>query len=126
MKKTVLSLIFIATGSGLWWVTSQTARFNIKRWDAKFDTVLRSTLAETGLTNKDILSSLHEMRKSADGDWVVHRLAIKNVGPAQRQKLAQSLEKDGAIVDEIRHEKDTLLVVKRGSRIYQEITLLNR
>jgi len=123
MRKLFLSLFFVALGAGLWTITSQSARFSSKKWDAKFDTVMRSTLNDLGISNKNILSSVHEVSQSAQGTWVTHKLTLGDISREQKDALETALEDHGATVEERHQNGKTQLLVKRGSRVYQEILL---
>lgn len=121
MKKALLSAALIALGAGAWWVTARTARFSIKKWDAKFETVLRHNLTAIGLTDQDLLSSIHEIRKDARGEWVAHQLSVKAVSMEKQKELMKELEDAGARVEEKIIDNSPTWIVKRGSRVYQEI-----
>ncbi len=121
MKKTLLSIALVALGAGAWWITARTARFSIKKWDAKFETVLRHNLSAIGLTDHDLLSSVHEIRKDAKGEWVAHQLSIKPISEEKQNELRKELEDAGANVEERMIDKTPTWMVKRGSRVYQEI-----
>lgn len=121
MKRLVLSLVLVAVGASFWWLLSRTARFSVKKWDAKFETVLRHSLDQFGASNADILSSIHEIRKDSSGEWVVHRMNVRLSDPAKRRELEQRLRSAGADVM-AQNGADPLLVVRRGGRVYQEIS----
>lgn len=124
MKKLFFSLGLIGLGAGMWWATARTARFSIKKWDAKFETVVRHNLSVSGLADQDVLSSVHEIRKDKRGEWVAHRLAVKIMDAEKRQELVRDLENSGAKVDEAMDGDVPTLTVRRGSRVYQEIRFL--
>ncbi|MCG3203718.1 MAG: hypothetical protein KCHDKBKB_00390 [Elusimicrobia bacterium] len=121
MKKLVFSVALVALGAGCWWLTARTARFSIKKWDAKFGSVLRAGLSQIGVSDGDLLSSIHEIRKDPKGEWVVHRLSVARVSPDKQKILMKELEESGAEVKEEMRESVPTWVVKRGSRVYQEI-----
>ena len=121
MKKTLVSITLVALGAGTWWVTARTARFSIQKWDAKFETVLRHNLAAIGLSDSDLLSSVHEIRKDAKGEWVAHQLSVRPVAMEKQKELMKELEDAGARVEEKVVDGTPTWIVKRGSRVYQEI-----
>ena len=122
MKRLFISAFLVALGASSWWVVARTARFSIKKWDAKFETVLRHTLDGFGLTPADILSSVHEVRRDEGGEWVVHRVRVRLADEARRRKLADEFRAAGADVA-LRTHGETMLMVRRGGRIYDEIQL---
>jgi hypothetical protein len=93
VKKLFVGLILVAVGAGTWWLLSQTARFSVKKWDAKFASVLRDQLNQLGLTNQDILSSINVVKKDNQGEWVVNRLSVKLTDPAKMKALKDKLDK---------------------------------
>jgi hypothetical protein len=120
VKRLLLSLVLIALGASFWWLLSRTARFSVKKWDAKFETVLRRGLEQAGVTNADVLSSVHEERKDASGEWVVHRMTVRLPDPTKQHALERSFRDAGA--DVLAHGgRSPELVVGRGGRVYQEI-----
>ncbi len=121
MKKAVSSIVLVFLGGATWWLLAHTARFSIKKWDAKFETVLRERLNDFGLTNNDLVSSVHEIRTDKNGEWAVHRLTLKGLNRERRSRLRESLERSGADIQERLEDKDAVFVVKRGGRVYQEI-----
>lgn len=121
MKKFLISIIVVGLGAGAWWITARTARFSIKKWDAKFETVLRHNLTDIGVGDQDLLSSVHEIQSDVNGEWVVHRLSIKPVAVEKQAELIKELEDAGANVEKKLQDNASVLIVKRGSRIYQEI-----
>lgn len=123
MKRLLFSLLLIAVGGSFWWLLSRTAQFSIKKWDAKFETVLRHGLDQVGASNTDVVSSVHEVRKDATGEWVVYRLSVRLKDPAKRRKLEDSLRSAGADVS-LRKGAESVLVVRRRGRVYQEITFV--
>lgn len=123
MKKLFVSLVLVAVGAGAWWLLSQTARFSIKRWDAKFGSVVRQELNALGLSNEDIVSVVNQVQKDSRGEWVVQRLSVKLADPEKQRALKLQLENAGATVLEKTTEQNGLVyIVNRGSRTYQEIT----
>jgi hypothetical protein len=121
VKKFVVSLVLVALGAGAWWVTARTARFSIKKWDAKFETVLRHTLTDLGLTDQDLVSSTHEVKKDRRGEWVVQHLSLKMTDPEKQKELAEELHEAGGRVEQRLDGRTPIFVVRRGSRVYQEI-----
>jgi hypothetical protein len=121
VKKLFVTVLFVGIGSGLWWMLSHTARFSVKKWDAKFETVLRSSLAGFGLTNQDLVSSVHEVKKDKNGEWVAHSLVVRPIDKEKISELKKALEASGAKIEETIQDKTPVLLVKRGHRIYQEI-----
>jgi hypothetical protein len=122
LKKTFFSLVFVAFGAGLWVTLSTTAQYSIKKWDAKFATVLRQGLSDAGLSNEDILSSVNELHENRTGQWTTHTLELKSLTPAKAARLKQSLEDAGARVEEVNENGRRTLLVRRGQRLYQKIT----
>lgn len=125
MKKFFLTALFVFVGAGGWWSLSRTARFSIKKWDAAFESVVRSKLSRFGLSNKDVLSSMHELKKDNRGEWVLHRLSLRSLNPEKTQDLKAALEASGAHVEEIKAKSSVMLSVRRGNRVYQEIHFIN-
>lgn len=121
MKKALVSIALIGLGAGAWWITARTARFSIKKWDAKFETVLRHNLNALGLSDQDLLSSVHEIRQDAKGEWVAHQLSLKPMVAEKQKVLLKELEDAGAKVEEKMLDDTPTWIVKRGSRVYQEI-----
>lgn len=126
MKKFLLSSILIGLGAGGWWITARTARFSIKKWDAKFETVLRHNLTAIGINDQDLLSSVHEIRKDQNGEWVTHRLSVKSLSSEKQAELMKEFENAGAKVEEKVMDHGSLWIVKRGSRVYQEIQFASK
>jgi len=125
VKKLFISIVLVAIGAGLWSVVARTARFSIKKWDASFETVLRHHLSEMGLTNQDLLSSVHQVQKDTSGEWVVHRITMRALDPDKRAALEKALENAGAHVSKkLGDNNQPMLLVKRGSRVYQEISFV--
>lgn len=124
MKKLITTFILIAVGAGAWGLVSQSARFSLKKWDATFESALRHQLDASGLTNQDLLSSVHEVMKDKEGDWTVHRLSIRLPDTQKREALKGVLEKSGARVTRDQTHPSEVWRVKRGSRTYQEITFI--
>ena len=125
MKRLLVSLVLVSLGASFWWVLSRTARFSVKKWDAKFGTVLRHSLDDFGATNADVLSSVNRVQKDASGEWIVHRLQIRLSDPAKRRALEERLRSAGADVMS-RNGNDPALIVRRGGRVYQEILFAPR
>ena len=124
MKTRIVSVALILCGSALWVVLSNTARYSIKKWDAKFESVVRHVLDDAGLSQKNLVSSVHRVRRDDAGEWVSHHVVLRGAGPEIRDRVASVLGRSGATV-EIRSAKDqTTLLVRRGGRLYQEIELL--
>ena len=125
-KKFLWGFFFIALGAGLWWIATQTARFTVKRWDTTMETTVKHALTSVGVADTDVLSSLHEIRKDDKGEWVVHRMSVAIKNPSALPVMIQQLENSGASVDRLTQGSKTTLVVKHGSRIYQEIQVQPR
>ncbi len=124
MKRLVVSSFLVLSGVFLWWGLSNVARFSLKKWDAKFDSVLQHSLTQLGLENKDVVSSVNEVKKDANGEYVLRHLTVKKVPPSKVAELTNSLEDAGASVRTERKGPNVYLKVHRGARLYQEITLL--
>ena len=125
MKRLLISLVLITVGASGWWLLSRTASFSVKKWDAKFESVLRHSLDGFGATNADVLSSVHEVQRDASGEWVIHRLKVRLADAAKRRELESRLRSAGADVMQ-RAGAHPALVVRRGGRTYQEITFAPR
>lgn len=124
MKKFLFSASLVLAGTALWWGLSNTARFSIKKWDAKFNSVLESSLTRLGVSNNDLLSSVNEIKNDAEGQYVLHHMTLKKVSPAKIKDLTTSLEESGATVRTVHEGKQIHLMVQRGARLYQDIVLL--
>jgi hypothetical protein len=122
VKKFLISCLFVVAGSGLWWGVSNTARFSIKKWDAKFDSVLRHSLTQVGLKNEDLLSSVNELKSDANGEFVVRRLTVKKIPATKINEVVRELENAGADVKLTQSGNQSIVLIKRGSRLYQEIS----
>ncbi|MBV9081007.1 MAG: hypothetical protein JO102_07835 [Elusimicrobia bacterium] len=120
MKRALVSALLIAVGAASWSLLARTARFSIKKWDAKFESVLRHSLDQAGASNGDVLSSVHEVRRDGGGEWIVHRMRIRLADPKKRHDVEESLRAAGADVS-MRNDPEPTLFVRRGGRIYQEI-----
>lgn len=126
MKKLFVSVILVVVGAGAWWLLSQTARFSVKKWDAKFGSVLRQELHATGLSNQDILSSVNEVKMDAGGEWIIQRLSVKLSDSKKQKEIKNQLEEAGATVAEkLMDDKSLVYTVSRGARTYQEITFVH-
>lgn len=125
MKKLFLSVALVGLGAGTWWLTARTARFSIKKWDAKFETVLRHNLTALGITDQDLLSSVHEVKKDKKGEWVAHQISLKMSDLAKQKELLNELKESGARIEEKMEGHLPVYMVKRGSRLYQEIRFEN-
>ncbi len=125
MKKLFISVTLIVLGAGAWWVIARTARFSVKKWDAKFETVLRHNLTTIGLTDQDVLSSIHEIRNDAHGEWVAHRISMKMVAADKQKDMVREFADAGAKVEEKVEAGVPTYIVKRGSRVYQEIQFVH-
>jgi len=121
VKKKLLSLVFILVGSGLWWSLAHTARFSIKKWDAKFGSVLRHGLTEAGLADKDLLTSVYREFKDDKGSWIIHELSVKELDKKKIKQLKRKFEDSGARVELKKEKRGRSLIVKRGGRTYQII-----
>jgi hypothetical protein len=121
MKKAFLSIALIAVGAGAWCITARSARFSIQKWDAKFETVLHANLSQMGVSDQDLISSVHEIRKDAKGEWVAHQLELKPLSSEKQKQLMKEFEDAGANVEEKMVDNKPTWIVKRGSRVYQEI-----
>ena len=103
MKKIIVSSLLILVGCVLWLILAGSARFQIKKWDAKFETVTRYVLNESGISAKDLLSSVHEIQKDNDGEWVVHRVSVRMPDSHAIDDLRKALEKAQAKRPSFRH-----------------------
>lgn len=108
----------------MWWMVSTTSRFSVKRWDAKFETVLRHSLNDSGFKDQDILSSVNRLHKDENGEWAVRHLELRAPTEEKIKSIINSLESSGAVVIENTDGKNVELLVKRGARIYQEIKFI--
>ena len=124
MKKTISTLVFILVGSLSWWTLSNSARLSIKKWDAKYNTLLRHQLDHLGWSDEDVVSSVNQLKKSDDGVYLQHQWVIRNSNKKQIKALKKLLEKSGAHVESTVIDKNPTLLLKRGNRIYQEIQFL--
>lgn len=124
MKKFVVSTAFILAGSAFWWGLSNVARFSVKKWDATFDTVLRHSLSTLNVSNEDVISSVNELKTDTSGDYVIRRMTFQRMSKGKVDQLREALEKAGANVHLTGEGSRQKLIVQRGSRTYQEITLL--
>lgn len=122
MKKFFVSCVFVLSGSLLWWGLSNTARFSIKKWDAKFDSVLRHSLTQIGIKNEDLLSSVNELKNDSNGEYVVRHLSVKKIDSVKLNDVVRRLESAGAEVKLTQGKDNAVLLIQRGSRIYQEIS----
>jgi hypothetical protein len=122
VKRLSFTVLLVVIGAAAWWVLARTARFSIKKWDAKFETVLRHTLDGFGLTTSEILSSVHEVRRDKGGEWIVHRVRVKLSDDERRHKLEDEFRAAGADVA-FQSGDEPMILVRRGGRLYQEIQL---
>lgn len=123
MRKLFFSALLVALGAGVYGMASRTMRFSTKQWDASFENVLRHQLTTFGITDHDLVSSVHEVRKDRHGDWVTHRITLDSLSDERKSDLAEQFRKAGATVDvQAVRNGATQMVVKRGGRIYHEIT----
>ena len=122
MRKLTFSVLLVALGAAAWVVLSRTARFSFKKWDAAFDAIVRHDLTSFGLTDQDVLSSVHEQRKDRRGEWVTHRMSLASLTDDHQRALAERLSRAGAQVDTVTRGRKRVLVVRRGSRVTHEIT----
>lgn len=122
MKARIATLALVAVGAGLWIALSNTARFSIKKWDAKFESVLRHAMNSTGLDDQNLIDSVHEVRKDVNGSWITHRISLEGADPADLRRLTAALERSGAdVIERADPDGARRLVVRRGGRVYQEI-----
>lgn len=126
MKKVFISLLLIACGAGVWWVLSQSAQYSVKRWDSTLESVLRHSFQLGGISDSDVLSSVHELSKDINGDWVVHRISI-NKKPSSEvlDRIKKDFENAGARIEEDKTNAYKFFV-KRGQRTYQEINFIKQ
>jgi hypothetical protein len=123
VRRLLFSVFVVAAGTGTWWLFANTARFSVRRWDAKFESLVRHELTKIGVSNKAVRSSVHEVRRDNDGEWVLHRLTVAPLLPAKITELKEGLSDGGARVwTETRGGADVISVT-RGGRLYQEITV---
>jgi len=102
-------------------VLAKSAQFSIKKWDAKFESVLKKSLWDMGLTDKNIRSSVHEIQNDLKGEWVVHRLQVTFDKKKSLKKVIRNIERSGAQVTQMVENGNPVLLVRRHSRLYQEI-----
>lgn len=124
MRKLAISIALVLVGSGMWWTLSHTARFSMKKWDAKFESTLRHGLNQLGVSGKNLISSVHEIQKDSDGKWVSHKMTVEMLDEEKIDDLVSRMKKSGAQVDEFAKKGKRVLMVKRGSRVYQEINFV--
>jgi hypothetical protein len=122
LKRVIGGAVFIALGAGLWWIAARTARFSVKQWDATMETAVKHSLTSVGVSDTDVLSSIHEIRRDKKGEWVVHLLSVFMKDRSGLPEITRQLESSGARVEQSTTAGgNTLLVVKHGGRVYQEI-----
>jgi hypothetical protein len=126
LRRAVWGGFFIVLGAGLWWIAAHTARFSVKKWDATMETAVKHALTSVGVKDSDVLSSVHEIRKDKKGEWVVHRLSVAAPDTASVNSMVEQLRGSGAEVDRELRGQHTVLVVRHGSRVYQEILIQPR
>jgi hypothetical protein len=125
LKKFIFGIFLAVLGTACWYQLANTARFSIKKWDGKFESVLRDGLTRTGFTNKDILSTVHEVKSGPEGQWVSHQMTLRAMDSAKRKELKEMFENAGAQVEERTHENDPVFLVKRRGRIYQQLRFVH-
>jgi len=124
VKKFLVSLSFVLAGSLMWWGLSNIVKFSVKKWDAKLDTALRYHLSELGVSNKNILSSVNEIKSDSQGDYVLKRISLKGLSTENIHDLTEKFQQVGADVQMTALKNKQILEVKKGSRLYQEITFV--
>lgn len=122
MKKVFFSLLLVGFGAALWVTLSTTAHQSFKKWDGKFASVLRQSLTQAGLSNEDIVSSVSEARGTKDEPWTTQTIELKKIDAGKAQSLKKALEDAGAAVEEKKDGGKRTLFVRRGKRLYQQIT----
>lgn len=100
---------------------SITAHQSIKKWDGKFTSVLRQSLSEVGLTNEDIVSSVSETQGATGRSWATQTMELKNLNETQAASLKASLKEAGARIEETSEGDKKIILVKRGTHLYQRI-----
>ena len=90
----------------------------MKQWDTTLESAVKSALTAAGVSDVDVLSSLHEIRKDANGEWVVRRLSVAMKDPALLNSMVKQLESAGAHVQKVSDKKSTILLWKHSSRVY--------
>lgn len=109
----------------MWYATARTAGVSLQRWDAKLDVVLRDSLSVIGLKDEDIKSSVHQVMKDKNGEYVMHRISLDHLSPTEKQQLIDEFQGSGATVREISKDNAPTLLINRGNRTFQEITYNN-
>ena len=122
MKRIFISALLVFVGAASWWLLSRSVRFTVRSWDVRFGSAARHALDQLGAKNEDILSSVNELRRDAQGEWIVYRLKIRLADQRKRAELLARLRASGADVAQ-RGGADPVLVISRGPRVYQEIEL---
>lgn len=122
MRKFFVGMALVFVGSGLWQGVASTARFSFKSWGGRLDTVLRHSLSDLGFSDGDILSSIHEIQKQGNSEWVVHHLTLKNLDHAKLQDLKDDLQAAGADVEEEIRNSQPVLLVKKNGKTFQTIS----
>ena len=89
------------------------------------ETTVKHALTSVGVSDTDVLSSIHEIRRDDKGEWVVQRISLSMKNPDGVQKIVRELQDSGAQVDQSNENGKTTLTVKHGSRVYQEIEVLH-
>lgn len=120
MKRTLVSLLLILVGSGLWWSLSQTARFSGRAWERKFENIMRKTLSDSGVKDADVLASVHEVIRSMEGEWIAHQMTIRLPELKKQKNLERAFLEAGA---QVYYEQadGPVMVVSRQGRVYQKI-----
>lgn len=124
MKKFFIGFIFFVIGSSAWWLLSRTASLSVKNWDGKFESIFRNNLHRLGLSDHDLVSSVHQIKKDRRGEWIFHQASLSLKDSEKKDELINEFKRAGAEVSEKRVGDISTLVVKKGSRVYQEIKLL--
>ena len=105
----------------MWWIAAQTARFSVKQWDATMETAVKHALTSVGVSDTDVLSSIHEIRRDNRGEWVVQRMSVAVKDRSALPAMVEQLKSSGAQVDQTTVDGHPFLIVKHGARVYQEI-----
>ena len=125
MRKLILSGIFVLVGCGLWWTLAHTAQCSMRKWDAKFDTVMRHSLHGLGISDTHVLSSVSEIHNDERGEWITQKVSMVLPDRKDLSDLVDSLEESGAQIQKLARQGEKVILVKRGSRIYQELSFVD-
>ena len=94
MRRGISSALFVLLGAGIWGAFSTAEHFSVKKWDAAFESALHNTLTRSGLSDTDIISSVHEIQSSKSGSWVIHSIELKKLKPAQLEEIKKGIQSE--------------------------------